>query len=86
MDVLLIPVGGTFTINATQAAEVISLIEPRLVIPMHYKTESVQLEIDPLDRFARTMGLKEIKSQPKLNISKSGLPEETQVVVLERAR
>ncbi|MHB1132734.1 MAG: MBL fold metallo-hydrolase [Chloroflexota bacterium] len=85
-DVLLIPVGGGFTINAAQAAEVISLIEPRIVIPMHYKTESVQIELEPLDRFARAMGLKEVPTQPKLSVSKSGLPEEMQVVVLERAR
>lgn len=87
VDVLMIPVGGTFTINASQAAEVISLIEPRLVVPMHYKTESITLAIDPFERFARAMGLKEVAAQPKLSVTKSSLPEETQVVVLDyRAR
>lgn len=83
VDVLMVPVGGNFTINAAQAAEVISLIEPRIVIPMHYKTESLQLEIDPLERFARTMGLKEIKPLPKLTVNKGSLPEEMQVVILD---
>ncbi|MHB1006950.1 MAG: MBL fold metallo-hydrolase [Chloroflexota bacterium] len=83
VDVLLIPVGGNFTINAAQAAEAISLIEPRIVIPMHFKTEALQIEIDPLERFARAMGLKEVKAVPKLTVTKSSLPEETQVVVLD---
>lgn len=83
VDVLMVPVGGNFTINAAQAAEVISLIEPRIVIPMHFKTEGLKLEIEPLDRFARAMGLKEIKTVPKLTVTKSSLPEETQVVVLD---
>lgn len=83
VDVLMIPVGGTFTINGAQAAEVISLIEPRLVIPMHYQTEALKMEIDPLERFTRAMGLKEIPSQPKLSVTKSSLPDETQVAVLD---
>lgn len=83
VDVLMIPVGGTFTISAAQAAEVISLIEPRLVIPMHYQTEALKMEIDPLERFTRAMGLKEIPSQPKLSVTKSSLPDETQVAVLD---
>jgi L-ascorbate metabolism protein UlaG (beta-lactamase superfamily) len=83
VDVLLIPVGGTNTINAAQAADVISLLEPRIVIPMHFKTEALKLEIDPLDRFAKAMGLKETVAQPKLAVTKSSLPEETQVVVLD---
>lgn len=86
VDLLLIPVGGNYTINASQAAEVISLIEPRIVIPMHYKIEGLTLDIDPLERFARAMGLKEVSSVPKLSVTKSSLPEETQVVVLERAK
>jgi L-ascorbate metabolism protein UlaG (beta-lactamase superfamily) len=83
VDILIVPVGGNFTINAAQAAEVISLLEPRLVIPMHYRTEGLQVEVEPLDRFARAMGLKEIKPLPKLSIAKGNLPEEMQVVVLD---
>lgn len=83
VDVLMIPVGGTYTITAAQAADVISLIEPRIVIPMHYRTEALKMEIDPLERFAKAMGLKETTAQPKLVVTKSSLPEETQVVVLE---
>jgi len=83
VDVLLIPVGGNYTINAAQAAEVISLIEPRIVIPMHYKTDVVKLEIDPVEKFAREMGIKSLQPQPKLMITKSTLPSEQQIIVLE---
>ncbi len=83
VDVLLIPVGGTYTINASQAADVISLIEPRVVIPMHYKTEGLQLDIDPLERFAKAMGMKATEPLPKYSVTRGALPEETQVVVLD---
>ncbi|MDA8216180.1 MAG: MBL fold metallo-hydrolase [Dehalococcoidales bacterium] len=83
VNVLMVPVGGNFTINATQAAEVISLVEPQIVIPMHFKTEGLNMDIDPLDRFARAMGIKELTPVPRLSVTKSNLPEETQVVVLE---
>ncbi len=82
-DILLIPVGGNNTINAAQAAEVISLIEPKIVIPMHFKTEAVQLEIDPVEKFAREMGVKSLQPQPKLVVTRSTLPDEQQIVVLE---
>ncbi|MBI4321819.1 MAG: MBL fold metallo-hydrolase [Chloroflexi bacterium] len=83
VDILLIPVGGNFTINASQAAEVISLLEPKIVIPMHYKTEVVKLEIDPVDKFCREMGVKAVQPQPKLVVNKNTLPAESQIVLLE---
>ena len=53
IDVLLLPVGGGSTINAAMAAEVISQIEPKDVIPMHYKTPALKRELDPVDDFLR---------------------------------
>jgi L-ascorbate metabolism protein UlaG (beta-lactamase superfamily) len=52
-DALLIPVGGTFTIDAKQAAELAAKLEPKCVIPMHYKTEQLTFEIAPLDPFLK---------------------------------
>lgn len=83
VDILLIPVGGAVTINAAQAVEVISLIEPKLVIPMHYKTEGLKVELEPLDKFRREMGLRDLAVRPKLTVHKNSLPEEPQAVVLE---
>ncbi|MBI4771344.1 MAG: MBL fold metallo-hydrolase [Chloroflexi bacterium] len=57
VDVALVPVGGGGGLSASQAAEVISLIEPSLVVPMHYKTDASLLKLDALARFLREMGL-----------------------------
>jgi L-ascorbate metabolism protein UlaG (beta-lactamase superfamily) len=83
VDVLLIPVGGVHTIDAPKATEVISLIEPRLVVPMHYKTPSEQARLQTVDKFIKEMGLASIPTEPELKIAKTSLPEETQVVLLD---
>ena len=86
VDFLLTPVGGSSTINAAAAVETISLLEPKLVIPMHYKTPALKDGgLEPLERFIKEMGAKNAyeERQPKLSVTKSTLPEETKVVVLE---
>lgn len=80
-DVLLIPIGGQHTLNAAQAAEVISQVEPRIVIPMHYRPSTGETP-GPLATFCREMGIETIQPQPKLVISRSSLPVETQVIIL----
>ncbi len=80
-DVLLIPIGGQHTINAAQAAEVISQVEPHIVIPMHY-SPSIGDAPNPLDKFCREMGIEALNPQSKLSITRSALPAETQVVIL----
>ncbi|MFQ6058735.1 MAG: MBL fold metallo-hydrolase [Anaerolineae bacterium] len=83
IDVLLIPVGAVHTLNASQAAEVINLLEPRIVVPMHYKTEAAQVRLAPLSRFLKEMGLKKVAPQESLKVTRSSLPGETRVVVLD---
>lgn len=83
IDVLLIPVGAVSTINAAQAAEVISLLEPRLVIPMHYKTKALNVKLDPVSKFLKEMGLSSVATHDSLKVTKSTLPEETQVLLLD---
>src|SRR2546430_3466027 len=71
-DILLIPIGGHNTINATQAAEVISQVEPHIVIPMHYRTSALEEKrdtLDPLDKFCREMGVETITAQRKLVVT-----------------
>jgi len=82
-DVLLIPVSGQHTINAAQAAEVISQVEPRIVVPMHYTLPEGDAP-NPLEKFCREMGIETSHSQPKLNIARTTLPAETQVIILEK--
>ena len=83
VDVLLLPVGGVSTINAPMAAEIVRQIEPRAVVPMHYKTEALSWELEPVDRFLKEIGVKEINSQQKLSFTKSSLPISTQVFLLD---
>lgn len=83
VDVLFIPVGGVFTIDAKGATEVANLIKPKIIIPMHYKVPSLQLGIAEVKEF--TSGkprVKEIKSS-EVEISKDALPKETEVWVLK---
>ena len=83
VDVLLLPVGGVSTINAPVAAEVVRQLEPKVVIPMHYKTPVLSRELEPVDRFLREIGAKQVNSQPKLSLTKSNLPATTQVFLLD---
>ena len=82
IDVMLVPVGGGATISAAQAAALVRNIEPKIVIPMHYKTPALTKELDGVDKFIKEMGLTEMVPQPKLIVNKSTLPLTTQVVVL----
>jgi L-ascorbate metabolism protein UlaG (beta-lactamase superfamily) len=80
-DVLLIPVGGVSTINAAAATDIVRSIQPRLVIPMHFRTE-VTTWLEPVDRFLKEMGAGSLAPQPKLSVTRSSLPGEMQVVRL----
>jgi L-ascorbate metabolism protein UlaG (beta-lactamase superfamily) len=83
VDVLMVPVGGHTALSANKASEVISQLEPKIVVPMHYSTGRESLDLDTLDKFMKEMGLKEWTPQDKLTIKSSDLDETTQVVVLE---
>lgn len=83
VNVLLIPVGGGSSLNAAKAAEVVSVIEPNLVVPMHYATSDAKVKLDPLSKFLKEMGLGKIESQPSLKATRSSLPDETKVIVLD---
>ncbi|MBI1800963.1 MAG: MBL fold metallo-hydrolase [Chloroflexi bacterium] len=83
LDVLMVPVGGVSTITAAQAAEVVSQLEPQIVIPMHYKTKAYTGKLDTLDKFLKEMGLKNVDQQESLKVTKNSIPEEAQVVVLK---
>jgi L-ascorbate metabolism protein UlaG (beta-lactamase superfamily) len=83
VNVVLVPVGGGGGLNAAKAAEVISLIEPNLVIPMHYSTPAAKVTLDSLNKFIKEMGLSNAATQESLKVSRSSLPNETHVVVLD---
>ncbi|MPZ22102.1 MAG: lactamase [Dehalococcoidia bacterium] len=83
IHVLLVPVGGGTTVDGAQAAAIVALLEPRAVIPMHYRLQGGREDLAPIDRFLKEMGATNIQPQPKVNYSRSSLPAEPHVEVLE---
>ena len=83
VNVALVPVGGGGSLNAAKAAEVVSMLEPNLVIPMHYATPDAKIKLDEINKFIKEMGLSKQEAQPLLKVTRSSLPAETHVVVLE---
>ena len=91
-DVLLLPIGDHHTIQATQAAELISQVEPRIVIPFYLTARAEDAPIagagsgrdatDTLSKFCREMGIQTVNPQPKINVTRTNIPTETQVVLL----
>ena len=86
VNVLLIPVGGFYTIDAKTAAAVVHEIEPSVVIPMHFNRPELKKEVfsklSGLDAFLKEIGKSDILPQAKLTVTKDKLPAEMQVVVL----
>lgn len=85
VQVLMIPVGGGATLTTAMASDVISLIEPRLVIPIHYRTPAYagEANLESVDKFLKEMGTQEGSVDDTVRISQTSLPEETQVLVLK---
>ncbi len=87
VDVLLVPVGGFYTIDPSVATQVVAQLEPRIVIPMHYFRSGMREEafgkLATVDKFLKEMGVENVAASPKLAMSKDKLPETTTVVVLE---
>lgn len=82
INVLLVPVGGGNSLNAAQAAELVSMLEPNIVVPMHYQIPGIKLELDDVERFLKEMGVADPKEEESLKVTSSSLPEETETVIL----
>ncbi len=86
VDVLLVPVGGFYTIDASTAANLVNEIEPSVVIAMHYQRPGLSpklSDLSPLSVFLKEIGKEGVTPQPKLVVAKDKIPEEMQVVILE---
>lgn len=82
IDILMVPVGGGRVLNAEKAAEIVSLLEPKIVIPMLYKTEASKGDFEPVERFVKEMGAEAKNPETRLSITRSGLPQDTTLVLL----
>ncbi|HLQ34328.1 MAG TPA: MBL fold metallo-hydrolase [Chloroflexota bacterium] len=84
VDVLFVPVAGQDeSIDAVKAVEMINLIEPRIVVPMHYEPSALGVAGTPVEKFCHEIGQTGVAPQPKLTVTKTSLPAEPVVVVLE---
>ncbi|MBI4037961.1 MBL fold metallo-hydrolase [Candidatus Curtissbacteria bacterium] len=83
-DILLIPVGGVFTISGKDAPDIIAELEPKIIVPMHYKVEGLKFPLEEVSAFLTAMGKEKAEALPKLSVSRERLPEEREVVLLER--
>jgi len=84
VDVLMIPVGGDFTIDSASAQKIIGQIEPKIVIPMHYALPKSKAKLDSVEKFLKTMGKPSIAPQEKFVVKASTLPKEgMEIVVLQ---
>ncbi len=84
IDILMIPIGGTYTISPQEAQKIISQIEPRIVIPMHYQLPKLKLKLESLKNFLKVMGQSSIEPQAKFSIKTSNLPKDgMEIVILE---
>ena len=84
VDVLMIPVGGVYTIDAKGALKIMSQIEPKITIPMHYGLPKLKVKLEAVDKFLKAVGIKALEPEPKLSIKKKDISEEeAKVIVLK---
>jgi len=84
IDILMIPTGGVYTISAKEALKIMSQIEPKITIPMHYQIPKLKLKLDGCDKFLKSLGIKKIEPLPKLSIKKKDISsEEAKIVILK---
>jgi L-ascorbate metabolism protein UlaG (beta-lactamase superfamily) len=83
VDILILPVGGGDTLGAVDAAKLASELEPRVVIPMHYKLPGLKMNLENVEKFVKEMGIKP-ETEEKFRVQKKDLPaEETKLVILQ---
>jgi len=82
VHIALVPVGGGGGLSVTKAVEVISLLEPGIVIPMHYHTPGSALKLGPVSKFLKEIGVANSEMQGTLKVTRSSIPDETRVILL----
>lgn len=85
VDVLLIPVGGNFTVEPPVASQVCEQIKPKIILPMHYKTDKISIPIRPIDEFLKGKSNVKRPDSSEIEIKAGKLPSATEIVVLKPA-
>ena len=86
VDVMLIPVGGNYTIDGKEAANYVLSTHPKIVIPMHYKTPNLDINVDSVDKFLMAIGIPYETCGEEIEIDKNNLPTATKIIVLTAGR
>jgi len=86
VDILMIPVGGKYTINGKEALEIISQIEPKIVIPMHYKIPGLSIDIDGIEEFSQAEGISAEATKDILKVKATSLPQDERETVILKSR
>ncbi len=84
VDILMVPVGGNYTISAKEAQGIISQIEPKIVIPMHYEIPKLKPKLDSLKKFLKAMGQNSVKKKSHFSIKEKNLPTEKMEIIALR--
>jgi len=85
IDILMIPVGGNYTISLKEVAKIMSQLEPKITIPMHYAIPKLKIKLNPLNRFLKMFGIKSLTPLNKLSIKKKDIPaDEAKIIVLKK--
>jgi L-ascorbate metabolism protein UlaG (beta-lactamase superfamily) len=83
-DLLFVPAGGACTLNSSRVAELVNLVAPKIVVPLHYRTNhGLQTDLQPLDGFLADMGVAEPEHVSRLTVTDSHLPKDLRLVVLD---
>lgn len=84
VDILMLPVGSVYTIDASTATKIVSSLEPSIILPMHYQDKDSKVDLEPVEKFIKEMGKEGIEVIKKLTVTKDRLPSEPQVMILEK--
>ena len=84
VDILMVPVGGIYTVDGEEAVEIINQVEPRIVIPMHYKISGLNIKLNGVEDFLKEMGISKKETFDKLTLKKKDLPQEGMEVKVMR--
>jgi L-ascorbate metabolism protein UlaG (beta-lactamase superfamily) len=82
IDILMVPVGGNYTIDGNEAGDIVSQIEPKIVIPMHYKIPNLTIDIEGIEKFAKAEGLAAVPQKDLLKINSTSLPQEERETII----
>ena len=85
VDLLMIPVGGFYTIDSKEASQVAGQLNPSIIIPMHFKTGKCEFPITPVEEFTKGKANVKVMSSSEISLDKGGLPKETEIIVLQHA-